>query len=288
MEGRDRSCRLGADAPRLARVDMVCQRQLDTSLFCYNKNSNTVTEYNTFINQDGTNISDISYVHDVAEYLEGNIWAGTSQGPLMLTRSLMSNPKDGFIQVKVPRKDGTSYADYLLAGVDITSIAIDGAGRKWFGTPNNGVYLISADNMDQISHFTKENSLLLDNDVRDIAINPKSGEVCFATNKGLCSCMGGATRPNDEMTKDNVWAYPNPVSPEYTGEITITGLSLNARITITTTSGHLVASGTSTGGTFKWNGCDTSGKRVASGIYMVHTATSNGESGVVCKVAIIR
>lgn len=89
------------------------------------------------------------------------------------------------------------------------------------------------------------------------------------------------------MTKDNVYAYPNPVTPDYTGDITIVGLSYNADVKIVTTNGTLVNQGRSTGGSYRWNCCDLKGKRVASGIYMVETATEDGSKGTVCKIAII-
>lgn len=121
----------------------------------------------------------------------------------------------------------------------------------------------------------------------DIAINHKNGEVFFGTDKGLCSYMSDANTTYEEMTKENVYAYPNPVRPDYKGLITITGLSLNADIKIVTTNGVLVAQGRSNGGMFTWDGNDLNGKRVASGIYMVQTATAEGNKGTVCKIAII-
>ena len=209
-------------------------------------------------------------------------------GLLLLEKSEIENNGNVFTQVKVPRNDGTNNADYLLANVDISSIAIDGGNRKWIGTLNNGVYLISADNMTQIHHFTTSNSKLLSNAVLSIAINPTSGEVFFATDKGLCSYVSDATAPNTEMTTDNVRAYPNPVEPGYSGPITISGLSLDADVKILTTNGVVVNQGRSNGGTYVWDGCDQKGRRVASGIYMVATATSKGEKGTVCKIAIVR
>ena len=89
------------------------------------------------------------------------------------------------------------------------------------------------------------------------------------------------------MDNDNVWAFPNPVTPEFKGMITITGLSLNSDVKITTYNGVLVAEGRSTGGSFLWNGKDLRGNRVASGVYMVNAATSNGKKGTVCKVIIV-
>ena len=258
------------------------------ALYQYNSSDNTLKAYESIVNQDGTTISNVNGVRCVVEDLNHNIWIGTNQGPFMLERSEINQGGSTFTQVKVPRNDGTNYADYLLSGIDILSLAIDKAGRKWFGTNNNGVYLISEDNMTQIQHFTTDNSKLLSNNVTSIVINNTTGEVFFATDKGLCSYISDATEPNDEMTTDNVWAYPNPVESGYTGNITITGLSLNADVKILTSNGAIVNEGHSNGGTYVWDGCDQKGRRVASGIYMVATAKSKGEKGTVCKIAIIR
>ena len=172
--------------------------------------------------------------------------------------------------------------------MDITCIAIDKANRKWFGTSSNGVYLISDDNIQQLQHFTRSNSPLLSDDIESIAINTESGEVYFGTNLGLCSYQSDVNSINEEMNKDNVWVYPNPVKPDYTGLITITGLTNKADIKIVTSNGALVNKGTSNGGIYQWDGRDLKGKMVTSGIYMVETATSDGSKGTVCKIAIIR
>ena len=258
------------------------------ALYQYNPNDNTIKAYESIINQDGSTISNLFGVSCVEEDLNQNIWIGTNQGPFMLERSEIDQGGSTFTQIKVPRNDGTDYADYLLSGINILSLAIDKAGRKWFGTNNNGVYLISEDNMTQVQHFTTDNSKLLSNNVTSIAINNTTGEVFFATDNGLCSYISDATETNDEMTTDNVWAYPNPVEPGYTGNITITGLSLNADIKILSANGAIINEGRSNGGTYVWDGCDKKGRRVASGIYMVATATSKGDKGTICKIAIVR
>ena len=258
------------------------------AIYQYDIDNDNIIAYESFVNQDGTKINVQDGIRCVVEDLEQNMWIGSNSGPFMLTKSERENNGNTFTQVKVPRNDGTNYADYLLANIDISCIAIDGANRKWFGTSNNGVYLISADNLVQIQHFTTDNSKLLSNNVMSIAINNTSGEVFFATDNGLCSYISDATETNTEMTTDNVWAYPNPVEPGYTGNITITGLSLNADIKILSANGAIVNEGHSNGGTYVWDGCDKKGRRVASGIYMVATATNKGEKGTVCKIAIVR
>ena len=257
------------------------------AIYQYNTDNDAIIAYESIVNQDGTRLNIQEGIRCVAEDLEHNIWVGTSVGPVMLENSEIESGGNTFTQIKVPRNDGTNYADYLLANIDISSIAIDGANRKWIGTFTNGVYLISADNMTQVQHFTTDNSSLLSNMVTSIAINHASGEVFFGTDKGLCSYISDATETNTEMTTDNVWAYPNPVEPGYTGNITVTGLSLNADVKILSANGAIVNEGHSNGGTYVWDGCDQKGRRVASGIYMVVTATSKGEKGTVCKIAII-
>ena len=259
------------------------------AFYRYNATNDEVTEYTELTNQDGTQLSTIYNISCVVEDKSHNFWVGTNVGPFRLKQDDAYNPVVPTIveQVKVPRNDGTNLADYLLADVDIRCIAVDGGNRKWFGTNGLGVYLISSDGLSEIHHFTTENSNLLSNIINSIAINDRTGEVFFGTDEGLCSYMSDATATNDEMTKDNVYAYPNPVRPDYNGLITVTGLSYNADVKIVTTNGVLVAEGKSNGGTFTWNGTDLKGQRVASGIYMVQTATQTGESGTVCKIAIV-
>ena len=256
-------------------------------LYKYNYNTDELTMYGpTFTNEDGRDITPI-YVHCLAEDRNGNIWIGTTSGPLYLSMSDIQNGNNIFTQHKVPRNDNTNYADYLLDNSNIRCIAVDGANQKWFGT-DNGVYLVSDDCNKQIYHFNTENSPLISNIVYNIAINNNTGKVYFATDKGLCSFNNEIISPNIEMTKDNVYAYPNPVKSNYTGRINIVGLSFNADVKIVSTNGTLIKEGRSTGGSYSWDGCDQNGKKVASGIYMVETATESGEKGVVCKIAIIR
>ena len=257
------------------------------AIYHYNMDNDQIIAYESFVNQDGTRLNVQDGIRCVAEDLDNNIWIGSNSGPFMLERTEINNNGTTFTQVKVPRNDGTNYADYLLSGIDINCIAIDAGNRKWFGTNNNGVYLISADNMTQLQHFTAANSKLLSNTVLSLAINPTTGEVFFGTDKGLCSYVSDATQTNTEMTTDNVWAYPNPVEPGYNGPITITGLSMSADVKILTANGAIINEGHSNGGTYVWDGCDKKGRRVASGIYMVATATNKGEKGTVCKIAII-
>ena len=166
------------------------------------------------MNEDGTSLT-INKVRCAAEDRDGNIWIGTDVGPLMLEKDKIGDDSNViWNQVKVPRNDGTNLADYLLSGIDIYCMAIDGANRKWFGSNGNGIYVIGQDNITQEYHFTSDNSPLLSDDIMGIAIDQSRGDVYIGTTKGLCSYRSDASEAVDVMDKDNVYAYPNPTIPD--------------------------------------------------------------------------
>ena len=242
----------------------------------------------SFYNQDGTAYNP-TLMNCLCFDLDGTLWLGYDVGLFAAYNPLnIYGGSNQLTQVKVPRNDGTNLADYLLSGVSIKCITIDGGNRKWIGTETQGVYLISADGLEMIEHFTKENSPLIDNFVSDIKINGETGEVFFATNGGLCSFIGDATDPVASFDKDLVKVYPNPVRPEYDGNIVIRGLMYNSNVKIVNAAGKLVHEGTSVGGEYKWDGCMQNRKKCASGIYYILATDEQGKNGVVGKFLVVR
>ncbi|MCR5180932.1 MAG: hypothetical protein K6C30_06935 [Bacteroidaceae bacterium] len=238
-------------------------------------------------NQDGTNYNPDEF-YCITENSSGQLWIGTNLGPFLISDPTRFRQTDfTFEQIKVSRNDGSGLADYLLNGVPILSITIDGGERLWFGSQGSGAYLISSDCQEEIHHFTTANSPLISDNVFDIAIDHSTGCVYFATDKGICSYMSDATQAADELRESDVIAYPNPVSPDYNGPIAIKGLTMGAEVKIVSSSGRLIASGYSNGGTFTWDGRNKQGRRVASGIYHVISSTSDGETAIVSRIAFI-
>lgn len=250
--------------------------------------SDDVAEYrSSAYNEDGTSVN-LEGVFAIAEDKDGKILIGTGKGFFVV-----DNPDDWFsddfriTQIKVPRNDGTNLADYLLDGVSVTAIAVDGGGRKWIGTESQGLYVVSADGMEMLHHFTAADSPLPSDYILSIAPNNATGEVMVGTSSGLCSYQSEASEAQPSLQKSNIKVYPNPVRPEYNGNVVVTGLTADADVKVTTTGGQLVAAGRSVGGTFVWNGRTASGSRASSGIYYILVSTADGNSGVAAKVVVI-
>ncbi len=238
-------------------------------------------------NEDGTQC-DISDVRDICFDRNGQLWIGAANGVFAVTDpSTWFNSDFSIYQPKVPRNDGTNYADYLLTGIDVTAVAVDGGNRKWLGTIGSGVYVVNEDGSEVIEHFTTDNSPILSDNVYSIAIHPTTGTVTFATDLGLCSYESRITEPADALVKSDVKVYPNPVRPDYRGNVTITGLTSGAEVKILGTSGQLVARGRSTGGSFIWDVCGPNGDRVAAGVYYIMVANANGSTSVAAKMVVI-
>lgn len=253
-----------------------------------NPNDDIYTYRSGFTNQDGTAFSFL-VGYCIAEDLDGRLWMGTDNGLLVCDNPDDWSKADFLItQVKVPRNDGTNYADYLLNGAAVTAIAVDGANRKWIGTGSDGVYLLSADGVTTLHHFTQANSPLVSDGITAIACHPHSGEVFIGTDNGLMSYHSDASEAEESLRRDNLRVYPNPVRPDYSGPVMLDGLVYDSDVKVVSTSGHVVAAGTSVGGTYTWDGRGPSGERVGSGIYYFMVATPDGKSAMVAKVAIVR
>ncbi len=220
----------------------------------------------------------------IADDLDGEIWIGTNEGiGVIYNPSNIFNGGNYDAQRIVVEKDG--YAQYLLKSEKVTAIAIDGANQKWIGTSRAGVFLLSPDGIDEILHFTMDNSPLYSDNISAIQIM-KNGEVYIGTDKGIISYKGDATEP--DPTLNDVYAYPNPVRPEYSGSIAITGLLRDANVKITDIYGGLVHESQAYGGQAIWNGKDLNGQKVNTGVYMVFITDDQGEKTLVTKILFIK
>ncbi len=238
-----------------------------------------------FSNSESTIIKGFNQINSVVEDQNGYLWAGTESGAVLYSdpESIFGNTDFYGVQPSVDLGDGLYHP--LLENLTITSIAVDGGNRKWFGTTNSGVYLYSEDGSRLIEHFNAENSPLFSNHINSIAIDGQHGEVFFATDHGLISLIGDATDGSNSYHHLYVW--PNPVRETYHGDITIDGLTIESTVKITDVIGNLVYQTTSNGGRATWNGKRRGGERVNTGVYLIFCSNSDGSQSRVIKLLFI-
>ena len=242
--------------------------------------------FNKLIDQDGQSFA-WTNIMCLAEDLNGMVWMGCTEGVISFNPAHAFSSDFKVNRIKVPRNDGTGMADYLLDGIQVNDIAVDGANRKWIATQSSGLFLVSADGTQIINRFNMTNSPLSSNTVYQVCCNPNGNSVYVTTPAGLYEYFSDSSPA--EPNYDNIYAYPNPVRPEFTGNVTITGMMDNSLIKIADASGYVIRQLKSTGGMATWDCCDQNGERVKTGVYMVLCSQANGSGeAVVTKIAVIR
>ncbi len=242
-------------------------------------------QYKVLNNFEGTGHLPSTDIYGLAEDLDGEMWVGTGKGVVVFYNpDAIFNGGDYDAQQILIEQDGN--VQILLETEVVTSVAVDGGNRKWLGTVSSGVYLVSSDGTEQLEHFTLENSPLPSNNINDIAIDQVTGEVYFATDRGIMSYRSDAT--DGSGSADCAMVYPNPVRESYTGPVAITGLVRDSDLKITDVSGNLVYRTTSLGGQATWPGTDMSGNRVSSGVYLAYSTNDDGSEKCMTKILVMR
>ena len=237
--------------------------------------------------QDGQIIS-WTHIMCLTEDLSGYVWVGTTEGIFMFNPlAALSGSSVSVIRPKVPRDDGTGFADRLMDGIQVNDVAVDGANRKWIATQSTGLFLVNSDGTQIIKKFNTTNSPLATNTIYKVCCNPNGNSVYVTTPSGLYEYFSDSSPAASNY--NDIYAYPNPVRPDYAGEVTIVGLMDNSLVKIADASGQVIKQLKSTGGMVTWDCCDDHGNSVKTGVYLVLCSQANGgNEAVVTKVAIIR
>lgn len=220
----------------------------------------------------------------MVEDKDNEVWIGTDKGIGVFYCAETIFNTGGCDAQQILIQQG-SYTQILMESQVVTAIAVDGANRKWIGTESGGAFLMSEDGTEEILHFTADNSPLLSDNVTGITIDPETGEVFFSTGKGICSYKSDAVEGDDVM--GDVYAYPNPVRPEYQGPIAIRGLVRDGDVKITDVAGNIVYQTTALGGQAIWDGNNFQGERAASGVYLVFITNEDGTQKKVTKILLM-
>lgn len=258
------------------------EREGGITVFKHNNFSNPV--YKVLSKDAGNGKLESNAVYCIAEDKDGKIWVGTASGISVFYNpsQVFSNSNFDAQPIKIVQGGNV---ELLLGNQIVTAIAIDGANNKWVGTANGGVFCFSPDGIRQIHHFTAANSALYSDAVIDINYDENTGDVFIGTEQGLQSYRSITVK--GEEFYENVYAYPNPVKPGYSGTVLVRGLMDNSVVKITDVAGNLVWETKSFGGQIEWPVKTLSGNRVSSGVYIVYAATPTGESKAMTKVLVV-
>jgi hypothetical protein len=258
-------------------------------LFVYNDNNtienSTDDEYKILNTTLGNGNLPSTNIRTIEKDIDGEIWIGSDQGIAVIYSPELAFTGYNFDAQQILIQEG-EYGQYLLSSEKINCIEIDGANRKWIGTENSGLFLLSEDGTEEVLHFTKENSPIFSNKIIDICINHENGEVFIGTDLGLMSYRSDATV--GEIKQNKTFVFPNPVKENYRGNIAINKLVRDARVKITDINGNLVFETIANGGQANWDGMNYNNERVGTGVYLVFSTDENGYEQAVSKILFIK
>ena len=157
-----------------------------------------------------------------------------------------------------------------LNGTTVLAVDFDSQNRKWVATQGDGVYVLSPDCKTTLMHFTSDNSDLSSNVVYNLCCNTDNNSVFIVTPIGIQQYFCDITPAEKDYS--DVYAYPNPVRPDFTGYVTICGLMENSTVVIKDQDGNTVKTLTSNGALAIWDCCDAAGNRLPVGNYDVYAA----------------
>ncbi|MGB5286855.1 MAG: two-component regulator propeller domain-containing protein, partial [Ignavibacteriaceae bacterium] len=225
---------------------------------------------------DGLNTNDI---RDVVVDRRGDVWVATSLGVNIITNT-STVLSSGSSALRISNV-------FVLRQQSVNAIAVDPLNQKWIGT-NEGLLLVNSDGSRLITTFTAQNSALLSNQIKSLAIDENKGIVYAGTDEGLTSFETPYIKPLESF--DKLFVYPNPFSIKSGSNLlTIDGLIKDSEIKVLTINGTLVTEFTSPGGrTAYWDGRDDNGELVSTGVYLIVAFDTEGNNVVTGKVAVLR
>ncbi len=279
----DAESELALSKVAVSRTGYVFFGAVENGLIGYNPTTNQFNKIGEGLGSGNLPTTDIkALVFDN----QNRLWIGTRKGLRVLysVGSFFESGAETDAQPIIILEDGVPQE--LLFLQSITDIEVDGSNNKWISTATSGVFYLSSNGQETLLRFTSDNSPLPSDNVLDIAIDDSNGKVYFATNDGLVAFNGTSTAARDDL--ENVYAFPNPVRPNFTGNVTIEGLTAKANVKITDITGNLVFETTSEGGSVQWDTTAFGKYKVASGVYLILITSDDNLQTKVAKIMIIR
>lgn len=223
-----------------------------------------LADVTSFVDQEEKQVS-WTYVNHMEQDKDGLIWVGHTTGLFIF------DPEQAFeLRPKAIHPFVTKFSEgtgYLCENFSVYDIGVDRDNNKWIAS-DDGVYFVSPDGTEVFNHFTLENSDLPSNIVYSVECDTINDRVYIYTDNGFAEYI--STGDAACLNFDNVYAFPNPIEPDFTGMVKIANLMEDSYVTITNREGNVVAQMGPVMGCALWDGSDASGERVPTGIYKVY------------------
>ncbi|MBK7158019.1 MAG: hypothetical protein IPH77_05535 [Ignavibacteria bacterium] len=230
--------------------------------------------------------SEITNIYDVIVDKNNEVWIATNNGIFIINNpyGAIQNPSQKPPAIKLGIISGNLRVPFTENCISLTN---DILNDKWIGTETNGVFHLSSDGSTLIEQFNSNNTPLLQNQIKTIAVSNKTGRAYFGTNSGLSSYLTNAIEPVAEF--GDITFSPNPYLIPSDVNLKIDGLIENSIVKIINVSGEIITEFDSPGGRIAvWNGLNKNNELVPTGIYIVVAYNKDGSKAGKGKVAVVR
>lgn len=171
-----------------------------------------------------------------------------------------------------------------LPDVDYTTLEVDSYGNLWMGS-EAGLTKVSASKGQLSSQDVQTwNSIsgLADNRVVDLSINTASGSIWVAHKSSLSRLNSDArVQPSSDLTQEDPFIYPSPFVLGKHEQATIVNIPNESEVLILNSSRSIVKEFNEfdiQGGFIYWDGKNSRGRFIASGVYYLMVKEPGGKS----------
>lgn len=219
-----------------------------------------------FIDQNGKAVDmKLPDVYAIVADSTDHVWIGMRPGLFYFKASEVFEPD--FRATKPAGREGEEDP----YNIDVSAIGVDPLNRKWIGTKDNGLYVVSPDGSKVLNHFDVDNSAMPSSMVYGVSASAERAIVVTA-NGVVEFDMNDIPQAIDYTA---VTAAPTFVAPDYTGFVTIGQVDPGAYVRITDRDGNIVREFTATSSQVAWDTCDNTGERVPTGVYNIYAGLTS-------------
>lgn len=170
----------------------------------------------------------------------------------------------------------------VLADVIPTAMTADNQNHLWVSTEQHGIYLLSTDGREQLTHLTTENSQLPSNEVLSVVFDSKKSTLWIACQGYLLSYYYDESEYGGETGwTSTAWCYPGEIAAGSDATIQVFDVAEETEIVLQNSQGRILSSA------FTWgNHATLDAKRLPVGSYSIIGTDSAGHRGKICSLEV--